>query len=311
MRHLEACLASVRRAMKAYGNAELILIDNGSTDGSYERLLSESASGATVCQMGGATIAALRNRGAELARGEYLSFVDSDCLIPQDYLLQAMEVFATVPTDATGCMYDLPPTPHWIEQTWRGLHGRKTDGYVDYLNAGNLIVRKGSFEKVGGFDERLTTGEDAELGQRLQRSGFRVYESSKVSAVHLGNAKTLGEFFRKQVWYALGMFGSFRSTGRVDRPLLMTFAHLGLSLAGLAVVFLAPLPLGSRLALLFVLLMSVPAAAVLYRMLTRAGFYRPLRSLLLYQLYFTARTIAMGVLAARGLKRRNHQAQVS
>jgi hypothetical protein len=90
----------------------------------------------------------------------------------------------------------------------------------------------------------------------------------------------------------------------------MTFAHLGLCLAGLVVVFVAPLPLGSRLMLLFVLLMSVPAAAVFYRMLTRAGFYRPLRCLLLYQLYFTARTVAMGVLVARGLKRRNHQAQV-
>ena len=58
-------------AVEAYGNAELIVLDNGSTDGSYEILESEYRQ-ALLCSVPGLTIAALRNRGTELAEGEYL-----------------------------------------------------------------------------------------------------------------------------------------------------------------------------------------------------------------------------------------------
>src|SRR5208282_5458299 len=83
--HLRASLDSILAAMERYGNAELIVIDNGSTDGSYEVLLNEYGTRARVLQIRGITVAAMRNRGTALADGEYLSFIDSDILIGTDY----------------------------------------------------------------------------------------------------------------------------------------------------------------------------------------------------------------------------------
>ena len=124
--YLRTCLESVTAAINEYGAAELILIDNGSTDGSYEILLSDYKNAAQVCQIKGVTISALRNHGARLAQGEYLSFIDSDCVIPKHYFHSAMAVFTSREADAAGCYYSLPETPCWIEETWENLRATNT-----------------------------------------------------------------------------------------------------------------------------------------------------------------------------------------
>jgi len=70
MRYLGRSLPSVVEAMEDFRDTELILVDNGSTDGSYEVLQSEYGGRANVLQIKGVTIATLRNHGARVARGE-------------------------------------------------------------------------------------------------------------------------------------------------------------------------------------------------------------------------------------------------
>ena len=51
---------------------------------------------------------------------------------------------------------------------------------------------------MAGLNERLITGEDAELGLRpASTSGFKIFASPQIAAVHLRNPKTLGQFFRE------------------------------------------------------------------------------------------------------------------
>src|SRR5579885_1084525 len=117
--YLHTCLNSILQAANQFGNAkvELIVVDNGSTDGSYELLLNEYASHATVQQFRDITVGALRNRGVALSSGEFLSFIDSDCEIHPDYFERAEQILRTS-ADATGCQVDIPDQPHWIEKTW-------------------------------------------------------------------------------------------------------------------------------------------------------------------------------------------------
>jgi glycosyltransferase involved in cell wall biosynthesis len=291
-KYLRTCLESVTAAINKYGAAELILVDNGSTDGSYEILLSDYRNIARIHQIGGVTISALRNLGARLAQGEYLSFIDSDCVIPKDYFHSAMAVFSTRKADAAGCYYSLPEAPSWIEETWDNINRRGVNTYVPYLFSGNLLIKKSVFEKVGGFNEELITGEDAELGLRLNASGFKIFATPDITAVHLGNPKTLGQFFRKHTWHGLGMFGSLKVSWK-DKPLLATFTHLFFTTLGLMNVFVPWVTLSIRIAALLLLSVSVPAVAVAYRAAKRGGTYRPLRSVLLYHIYFSARVWAL------------------
>ena len=52
------------------------------------------------------TVSALRNHGAELSTGEFIAFIDSDCLIGPDYFEQALPVLRQL-ADATGSEYAL------------------------------------------------------------------------------------------------------------------------------------------------------------------------------------------------------------
>jgi GT2 family glycosyltransferase len=230
-----------------------------------------------------------------------LSFIDSDCVVSEDYFNRVAETFETVDADAAGCMVDLPPSPHWIEKTWQDLHEHPKDGYVHFLNSGNFVIKKTVFEQSGGFNENLVTGEDAEYCQRLNVAGFKIYQSRAIRAMHLRNPKSLRAFLSKNVWHGLGMFGTFRHSW-LDKPVLMTFVFLLFTAAGLVDLFLAHARLSTRVGALVILSLLAPVLTVLYRAMKARRLRRPIRSVLLYWLYFAARTYALFVLLLRHRK---------
>jgi GT2 family glycosyltransferase len=284
--------------MKHYGPAELIVIDNGSVDGSYELLLEKYCSVTTIRQIRGGTIGRLRNNGARMGTGRYVSFIDSDCVVSKDYFDRVAELFSSIDADATGCVYDLPRDAHWIERTWQEMHQHRGDGYVRFINSGNFVIKRMAFERSGGFSERLVTGEDAELCLRLTTAGWRIYESHSVSAIHLGNPKSLAAFCRKQSWHGLGMFGSLRHSW-LDKPLWMTICFLISSGLGLAALLFGRWGWGTRAAVLVLCLASVPAVTVAYRAFQTRKLPRLPQSVLLYWLYYVARVHALGKIVFR------------
>jgi len=301
IKDLKRCLDSVIAAMQEYGDAELVIVDNGSTDGSYEMLLQHYGGIARVFQLPDATVGALRNYGAQVAQGEYSSFIDSDMLVPPSYLTDALLLFSQYDIAALVCRLSVPESPHWIEDTWRRLHRRPRDGYV-HLYGGSFIIRTEVFRSAGGFNESLVTDEDRELGERLESRGYRIYEASAFSAIHLGEPRTLRAFFRRHLWHGLGMLGNFQRLA-ITKPTLMTFLHLILSIAGLLILFFPMLSPSIRLLTFASLACIVPAATVAYRQARGGDVSRPLRAFLLYYLYYSARAcalLALPVLRFRG-----------
>jgi glycosyltransferase involved in cell wall biosynthesis len=300
IKYLGDSLPSITIAMSNYGNAELILVDNGSSDGSYEFMQAEYGKRARILQIPGVTVAKLRNLGAAGATGEFLSFIDSDCVVPQTYFNNAMQVFQSVSADAAGCECELPHNATWLEETWHHLHWRRHNEFVPYMYSANFMIRRSVFERARGFDESLVTDEDAELGLRLTSMGFKIYRTEQIPAVHLGNPKTISDFFRKEIWHSLGIFGTI-GVSWFDKTLLMTLVDFFMIGAGVALLFFHDVPVRWRLAGFLVALNLAPMLTLAYRFWKRGSVYRPLRSLFLYRLYFAARIYTLFKLALRKL----------
>jgi glycosyltransferase involved in cell wall biosynthesis len=292
--HLRGCLDSIRAAMERYGNAELIVLDNGSDDGSYEILRHEYARWARVEQIREVTVSALRNRGAELSSGEFIAFIDSDCLIGPDYFEQALTILRQV-ADATGSEYALAEPCHWIQRVWYALHVPAKDGIVNYIVSGNLVIKRQVLLAVGGFDEKMVSCEDNDLGLRLNRAGFKVYQAHAIRALHPGGEQSLRVFFRKTAWRSMGMFQMMKHSW-LNKPLIITLAHLVLVVAAIANLFGSYSSLLARAAISLLLVNLAPALTVLFYALRVKGLYAPFRSMLLYHLWFLARFYAIGMM---------------
>lgn len=292
IRFLPRTIPSILDAAQNTEGIEIICIDNGSTDGSLEYLLALANEGLRVHQRVGVSISALRNFGAELARGEFFSFLDADCAIAKPYFDEALSVLLSTQAAATGCEYDVPSDPHWIEATWHELHYIGRVRQVEYLNAGNFFISRKAFQQIGGFREDLRTGEDAELGQRLTRSGYRILAAPKVAAVHLGNPKSVREFYRRNVWHGLGMFGTV-SLQQVDKPTTMMMAHLLLTVCSLVFLVVAPFSWPLRILVALVLQILIPTVTVAYRVSRAGSTTNFVRGVGLYWLYYWARLEAL------------------
>src|SRR5258708_6640061 len=82
---IHQCLDALSRSRIPKNVFEVIVVDNGSTDGTVEAVGQFRAlQSLRVIVLAGVHISALRNRGALEARGEFLAFLDADCLVPQE-----------------------------------------------------------------------------------------------------------------------------------------------------------------------------------------------------------------------------------
>jgi GT2 family glycosyltransferase len=212
---LARCLAAVGASRPPGLTAECVVIDNGSTDNSAE---AGRSLGARVLSAPGLKVAALRNRGAAMARGEILAFVDADHEIGPAWIRAALDVFTDDRVGAAGALYLPPPGGSWVQQIYGALRGR-TEGREDvhWLGSGNLAIRHELFNALGGFDEALETCEDVDLCQRIRRQGWRIVADERLESVHLGDPKTLRELFMSERWRG-------RDNLRVS---LRSIAHLG------------------------------------------------------------------------------------
>lgn len=228
--NLERLLTSVARVC-AGQPYEVLVCDNGSSDGTVEvaRRL-----GARVLSLPGETIAGLRNRGAEVACGSVLAFVDSDCEVLPGWLEAGCLALEAPGVVAAGCW---PPPP--LECTWvqelvsLGARLNPPVGRAAWIPSMNLFVHRAAFERVGGFDARLRTCEDVDLCYRLRDQGGALRWDMRIVARHYGEPDSLRRLFQKERWHGLDNYSGMR--------------HHGLRLEELPGLVMPPVLLGSLL----------------------------------------------------------------
>lgn len=204
------CLDSIRRMEWDRDQYEVIVVDNGSTDAT---VAIAGEKGATVYVKPGLTIAGLRNFGAAHAVGEILAFIDADCTVATSWLANAFLYLQRPNVVCFGSPPLVQEDATWVQSTWFSIRKKKNDRCeTDWLESMNMFVRREAFATAGGFDESLITCEDYDLSMRLKTQG-RIITDSSITAIHHGEAATVGQFFRKELWRARSNFTGVRRHG--------------------------------------------------------------------------------------------------
>jgi GT2 family glycosyltransferase len=195
---LRRCLMSIQRNPGASDIAEILVVDNGSTDGSA---LVAFEAGAKVLKCPGLAVSALRNEAAARATGELLALVDADHEIDAGWLASAIEAMQRPGVGAAGAPYNSPPNGTWVQRAYDGLRSRSLQPCdAAWLGSGNLVVRRDVFVELGGFDTTLDTCEDVDFCNRLRERGYRLISDGRLRSVHFGDPATLAALFRSELW---------------------------------------------------------------------------------------------------------------
>jgi glycosyltransferase involved in cell wall biosynthesis len=201
-RMIGRCLESLAKLAFSRDRFEVLVVDNGSRDKTLDIAESfQNRLNLRVLQKTNVRISALRNLGARAAAGEILAFLDADCLAPEDWLDRILELTHADGAGVLGAHYLLPEDSTWVGRTWHYYQEAPKSGEVSHVPAGDLIMRREDFLKLGGFDESIQTNEDYELCERARKSGMQVRAFPRIGVVHLGTAQSLRVFFCKQAWH--------------------------------------------------------------------------------------------------------------
>jgi GT2 family glycosyltransferase len=206
--YVERCLAS----LAGQEPHELIVVDNGSTDGTREFL--ERRLGAALLKLNNPGFGAANNFAARRARGRYLLFLNSDCEL-------APGAIATLATtlDRYPSIWAAAPRLHTANGGFQRSAGRRPtlftellnktmahrilpfftygrwrftgDRTVDWVTGACMLMRASAFARIGGFDERFFMFmEDLDLCARVRASGGQIRFTDTAAAVHHGGASS-------------------------------------------------------------------------------------------------------------------------
>ncbi len=154
-------------------NLEIIVINDGSTDESLEKIATIKDPRVQVFSYPNAGVAVSRNRGIERARGEYISFLDADDLWTPDKLEAQLKALQENPHAAVAYSWT-----DYIDEAGNFLyHGSHISINGDVTakllfknfieNGSNPLIRRHALVKVGEFDSSLSPAEDWDMWLRL------------------------------------------------------------------------------------------------------------------------------------------------
>lgn len=174
-KYLKNCFDSLLSG--SYSNIELILVDNGSSDGSVEFMRDAYKNVRLLDLKNNLGLAVASNKGAEIAKGEYLFFFNNDTVADSNLitrLVEAMEVDSEI--GIAGCntyTYDGKCLINsGVACDVLGYPYGKGEPF--YVDAG-IFIRKQLFEKIGRFDEKLFLyGEDRDICWRVWLYGYKI-----------------------------------------------------------------------------------------------------------------------------------------
>ena len=190
---------------------EVIIVDNGSTDGTREFLSELKGDLQIILNDQNLGFAKACNQGARAARGRYILFLNNDTVPLGGWLKPLVEELSSDPQVAVvgskllyedltvqhaGVVFDRLRRPYHVYQRTNGQHPAvNVRREMNAVTAACMLVRREVFEAVGGFDEGFINGfEDIDLCLKVREANLRIVYQPRSVVLHL-ESKTPG---RKQ-----------------------------------------------------------------------------------------------------------------
>ena len=152
-----------------------------------------------------------RNRAAEVGSAPWIVFLDADVHPPADLLDR---YFETAPDDNTGILAGAvvdeepkataPPAPRyaWLKSSMSQEVTLAHDGWA-FAQTANAAIRREAFTQVGGFEENIRSGGDADLCFRIRAAGWELERRQDASVVH-HNRQTIPRMLAQRARHGAG-----------------------------------------------------------------------------------------------------------
>jgi GT2 family glycosyltransferase len=233
--HLRSCLVSLHGQ-----SATVVVVDNGSTDGSQEMVRSEYPDVVLLHDGMNRGYGAAANAGVRGGNAPYVLVLNSDTIVPEG-ALTSLRVYLDAhpdvgmlgprlvnpdgslqsscfpfPTPFTSFLGEsglgffirfIPVVRQRYPRTWS--HDRPRN--VSWILGAALAIRRAAFDAAGGFDERyFMYFEEVDLAYRLQKAGWRVHFAPVADITHVGAASTSRVADRMRLEYYVSMARFYR-----------------------------------------------------------------------------------------------------
>lgn len=217
---LEQCLCSVLKACINI-DAEIIVVDNASADGSREYLEPRFKNVRFIWNSSNIGFAKANNQAASQAKGEFVLFLNPDTLVPEDCFEKCIAFFKTNSQAGGLGIRMIDGTGHFLKESKRAFpspltslfkltglsylfprskifakyhlgHLKENENHeVDVLAGAFMIIPKKVLNEIGLFDELFFMyGEDVDLSYRIQRAGYKNYYFAESTIIHFKGEST-------------------------------------------------------------------------------------------------------------------------
>ncbi len=173
---------------QAYDPLEVIVVDDGSTDGTAG-VAKNSGKGVHYFLQMNRGAAAARNAGLRLARGEFIAFLDADDLWPEGTLRSELDILTE--EEEIEVVLGLV---QYVRNS-QDLSGDRTlENFAKptlFFSLGSALFRRQVFERVGHFDETLAQSEDLDWFMRLREHEVRMQVLNRVTLLYRIHAQNM------------------------------------------------------------------------------------------------------------------------
>ena len=246
--YIGAALDSLYHQTASKDDFEVIVVDNNSSDGTDEVVKTWRAANpdghfyySTETKQG-ASFA--RNKGAALAKADWLCFMDDDAIATSDYIQNIIRHTQSHPT-VLGFGGKIIPKYIPEEPRWMSYYVSSLVGNFDYAPVAcpfengkyplesNMILKKSAFDLVGGFNEAIPGvvgtlrigGEGKELFYKVIALGEKIYYDPSICVYHVVEVKKLTPEYMYRVASGIGRGERARTKAISQKAFLMKIAE--------------------------------------------------------------------------------------